>query len=266
MIKQELINKYNLTESQYKYELTRSQKSNIHISKWLKRKYEFYHYTSGSKLNKIFSSEKLIGCNISNQEIMVWFSNDDYTPASTFNFKINNTNLKDWWKENSLKKHTSLREMSFHQKEMNGFYRFVFFNNTFDRVNYIGSDLQIAQKKELFKKGHHYKAIYANEYERFVDTTLGEDLECWSYSKENSVSLKHSVRLEKLTFDEHVFDHETFENCEVLNLPLRLVKKDSIVFQCANYPLLTDIIKECTDDAEWKEVDYYHSCSKRKFA
>ena len=99
MIKQELINKYNLTESQYKYELTRSQKSNIHISKWLKKKYEFYHYTSGSKLNEIFNSEKLIGCNISNQENMVWFSNDDYTPASTFNFKINNTNLKDWWKE-----------------------------------------------------------------------------------------------------------------------------------------------------------------------
>jgi len=264
MIKQELINKYNLKESQYKYELTRSQKSNIHISKWLKKKYEFYHYTSGSKLNEIFKSEKLIGSHLTNQESMVWFSSDDYTPSSTFKLTLNNTDSMDWWKENHSKSQSKITKMTFHPKEMNGFYRFVFSNNTFDRVNYIGSDLQIAQKKQLFKKGHHYYPMYANDYERFVDSILGENLKCWSYSRENSVSLKHLVRLEKLIFDDDL--DETLDNCEELHLPPKLVEKDSIVFQCANYPLLTDIIKECTDDAEWKEVDYYHSCSKRKFA
>lgn len=258
LTRDQLILKYNLKESQYDYEFKRSQKSNIHISKWLKRKFEFYHYTNGNKLIEIYETQRLIGSSYSDQEKMVWFSSDDHPPSSIITMRVDNEDEKEWYRENHSKAFKTSKTMTFHPKEMNGIYRFVFSTRDLETINYTNSTFQKKQKEESFKR-HFYEPIYANEYERFVDSVINEDLSCWSYSKEHSVSIKHSLRLEKLV-------NATWVDEEELNLPTRIIETPKVDYQLPNYPLLSDLIKNFSKDADWKEVKELRIINKLEVA
>ena len=258
LTKEQLIEKYNLKESQYDYEFKRSQKSNIHISKWLKRKFEFYHYTYGNKLNEIYETQRLIGSSYSDQEKMVWFSSDDQPPSTIIKMRVDQEDEKEWYRENHSKVQQTIKTISFHPKEMNEIYRFVFQRDSIDTINYIDSDFQKKQKEESFK-GHFYEPIFANDYERFIDSTLGEDVSCWSYSKQSSVSIKHSLRLEKLVKAIWVEEKQ-------INLPTRIIETPKADFQFPNYPLLSDLIKPFSKDADWKEVNLNNLINKIEVA